>query len=153
MASVIGKGCSITSKVMTRGFVDCKQLVKLKMKALRSGVWLKTLQRIERALIELTISVATIVRNAKLVKSILTVTTKLEGAVESRISLVFREIDLPVPQRLSLIAQKLDYDSAKTLASNSSITRFLAVLYLNQIYYSIYTIIQNGAYVWTTSNL
>jgi len=123
------------------------------MKALRSGVWLKTLQRIDRALIELTISVATIVRNAKLVKSILTVTTKLEGAVESRISLVFREIDLPVPQRLSLIAQKLDYDSAKTLASNSSITRFLAVLYLNQIYYSIYTIIQNGAYVWTTSNL
>ena len=153
MASVIGKGCSITSKVMTRGFVDCKQLVKLKMKALRSGVWLKTLQRIERALIELTISVATIVRNAKLVKSILTVTTKLEGAVESRISRVFREIGLPVPQRLSLIAQKLDYDSAKTLASNSSITRFLAVLYLNQIYYSIYTIIQNGAYVWTTSNL
>jgi hypothetical protein len=101
------------------------------MKALRSGVWFKALQRIDRALIDLTIKVATIVRNPKLVKSIFTIITKLEGIMESRRSRACKEIGLHLAHKLSLTAQKLGNGSAKSWATDFSFARFLAVMFLN----------------------
>ena len=54
-------------------FLDKKQLVNLKTKAMRSGAWFKALQRIDRVLFDLTIRVVDNIRSAKLVKSIRTV--------------------------------------------------------------------------------
>ena len=50
-------------------FLDKKQLVNLKTKAMRSGAWFKALQRIDRVLFDLTIRVVDTIRSAKLAKS------------------------------------------------------------------------------------
>ncbi len=50
-----------------------KQLVKIKMKAMRAGVWFRALPRIDRALVDLTIKVAGNVRSLTLAKNIFSI--------------------------------------------------------------------------------
>ena len=113
--------------------INRKQLVNLKMKAMRSGAWFRTLKSIDRELIDLTIRVANIVRNTKLVKSIFTVSRKLESAMASHFSVVVREIGLPLAQQLSLVSQNLGNFSAKSWAYDRSFAVYLAVMHLNDL--------------------
>ncbi len=69
----------------SNGFLSRKQLVQMKIKAIRSGVWFKALPRIDRVLIDLTIKVAETVRSISLAKSIFAVVGKLEGLLESSV--------------------------------------------------------------------
>ena len=113
--------------------LDRKQLVKLKTKAMRSGAWFRALQSIDRVLIDLTIRVANSVRSVKLVESILTVSRKLESAMESRFSRVVREVGLPLAQKISFTAQKLGNISASSWVFDSSFAIFLAVMQINNV--------------------
>jgi hypothetical protein len=113
-------------------FLDKTELVKLKKRAVRSGVWFKALRRIDRVLIDLTIKVARYtVRSVALVKSIRAVMGKLEGLLESGLSRVIREVGFPLAQKVSSLAQKWGNTSAKSWASASSFVNFLAVMYIN----------------------
>jgi hypothetical protein len=112
-------------------FLNKTQLIKLKLKAIRAGVWFRALPRIDRALVDLTIKVASSVRSLTLAKNILVVTRKLEGFLESRLSRTFKKVGLPRAQKLSLIAQKLGNTSAESWAFNSAFAFFLAVLHIN----------------------
>ena len=113
-------------------FLDKTELVKLKKRAVRSGVWFKALRRIDRVLIDLTIKVARYtVRSVALVKSIRVVMGKLEGLLESGLSRVIREVGFPLAQKVSSLAQKWGNTSAKSWASASSFVNFLAVMYIN----------------------
>ena len=87
-------------------FLDKAQLMKLKLKAMRAGVWFRTLPRIDRALIDLTIKVTRNVRSVVLAKSILSITRKLEALLESKFVRAIREIGFPLAYKLSLFAQK-----------------------------------------------
>ena len=113
-------------------FLDKTELVKLKKRAVRSGVWFKALRRIDRVLIDLTIKVARYtVRSVALVKSIRAVMGKLEGLLESGLSRVIREVGFPLAQKVSSLAQKWGNTSAKSWASASSFVNFLAVMHIN----------------------
>ena len=112
-------------------FLNKKQLVNLKTKAMRSGVWFKVLQRIDRALFDLTIRVVGIIRSAKLAKSILMLTGKLENAMKGSFSIRLSEIGLPLAQKISSTAQKIGNISASTWAFDSSFAVFLAVMDIN----------------------
>ena len=114
-------------------FLNKKQLMNLKTKAMRSGVWFKALQRIDRVLLDLTIRVVDNIRSATLSKSILTLTRKLEEAMESSFSIRLREIGLPLAQKISLTAQRLGNNSASEWASESSFAIFLAVMHVNNV--------------------
>jgi hypothetical protein len=114
-------------------FLDKKQLVKLKTKAMRSGAWFKALQRIDRVLFDLTIRVVDTIRSAKLAKSILALARKLEDAMESSFSSRLREIGSPLAQKVSFTAQKLGNISAIDWAFDSSFAVFLAVMHMNAI--------------------
>ncbi|MFA5365742.1 MAG: hypothetical protein WC325_11230, partial [Candidatus Bathyarchaeia archaeon] len=72
------------------------------------------MQRIDRVLIDLTIKVADTVRSAKLAKSILELTRKLESVMESGLSRMVRQVGLSLAQSLSLVGQKLGNVSAKS---------------------------------------
>lgn len=111
------------------------QLIKLKMRAIRSGVWFKALQRIDRVLIDLTIKVTDTIRSAKLANSILMLTNKLESAMESRFSRAIREVGLPLAQKLSSIAKKLGNTSAKDWIHDSDFAVYLAVMQINNKYF------------------
>ena len=108
------------------------QLVKLKLKAIRAGVWFRALPRIDRVLVDLTIRVAGNVRSVTLATNILSITRKLEKFLESSLSRDFREFGLALAQKLSLIAQKWGNISAKSWASDMSFVKFLSVMHVNR---------------------
>ena len=113
-------------------FLTKTHLIKLKLKAIRAGVWFRALPRIDRALVDLTIKVASNIRSVTLAKNLLAVTRKLEGLLESSLSQALREVGLPLAQKLSLVAQKWGNTSAKNWASDVSFTKFLAVMHINE---------------------
>jgi len=114
------------------GFINKTQLVKLRLKAIRAGVWFRALPRIDRVLVDLTIRVAINIRSATLARNILAVTRKLEGLLESRILRAFRGVANKLAQELSVIAQKWGNTSAKIWASDVSFVNFLAVMHVNE---------------------
>ena len=113
-------------------FLNRAQLVKLKFKAMRSGVWFKALHRIDRVLIDLTIKVAENIRSPHLAKCILTVLGKLEGLLESSVLKSLRLIGRPLAEKISLTAEKLGNTSAKNWAADSSFAFFLAIMHTNR---------------------
>jgi hypothetical protein len=113
------------------GFLNKAQLIKLRLKAMRAGVWFRALPRIDRVLVDLTIRVASSIRSVTLAKNIWVVVRKLEGFLESSLSRAFREVGLPLAQKLSLVAQKWGNSSAESWSSDSSFAFFLAVLHIN----------------------
>jgi hypothetical protein len=114
------------------GFLNKAQLMKLRLKAIRAGVWFRALPRIDRALVDLTIKVASSVRSFTLAKNLLAVIRKLEGLLESSLSRALREVGLPLAQKLSLVAQKWGNSSAESWSSDSSFIKFLAVMHINE---------------------
>ena len=108
-----------------------KQLSILKKKAMRSGVWFKALQRIDRALFDLTIIVVENIHSAKLTKSIRVLTKKLEYFMKSDFSRKIEAIGSSLAQKISLEAQKLGNTSAYRWASDSSFAFFLAAMHIN----------------------
>ena len=113
-------------------FINKNQLMKLRMKAKRAGVWFRALPRIDRVLVDLTIRVASSVRSATLARNILAVTKKLEGLLDRSLVRAFRSIALQLAQELSSIAQKWGNTSAKHWTSDVSFVNFLAVMHINK---------------------
>jgi len=114
------------------GLLNKKQLVKLRLKAIRAGVWFKALPRIDRVLVDLTIRVAKSVRSITLASNILAVTRKLKGFLESRLLRAFRGVAHRLAQGLSLVAQNWGNSSARLWASDLSFVKFLAVMHINE---------------------
>jgi len=115
-----------TSSLLTK-----PQLVRLRLKAIRAGVWFRALPRIDRVLVDLTIKVASSIRSTTLAKNILAVIRKLEGLLENSLLRAFRSVATQLAQKLSLIAQKWGNTSAKNWASDVSFVTFLAAMHIN----------------------
>jgi hypothetical protein len=105
--------------------------MKLRFRAVRAGVWFRVLPRIDRALVDLTIRVTGSVRSATLARNLLAVTSKLEGLLENSLLRTFRKVGVSLAQKISVVAQKWGYTSAKIWASDVSFVNFLAVMYIN----------------------
>ena len=108
------------------------QLIKLRVKAIRAGVWFRALPRIDRVLVDLTIKVAENIRSAHLAKCIFAVVGKLEGLLESSVLKSLRVIGRPLAEKISSVAQKLGNISAKSWADDLSFAFFLAVMHTNR---------------------
>jgi hypothetical protein len=117
----------IATQDNSSSFINKAQLMKLRLKAIRAGVWYRALPRIDRVLIDLTIKVAINIRSFTLAKNIQAVMKKLEELMESKLSRAIRLIGLPLAQKMSSIAQKWGNAAAKRWASDSSFARFLVV--------------------------
>ncbi|MCW4005035.1 MAG: hypothetical protein NWF04_00340 [Candidatus Bathyarchaeota archaeon] len=105
--------------------------MKFKAKAMRAGAWFKVLPRIDRVLVDLTIRVAENIRSASLAKSILSITEKLEGVLESKFARAIREVGLPLSQKLSQVAICWGYVTAAAWANDKSYARYWAIMKLN----------------------
>ena len=114
------------------GFLDKSQLQKLRLRAMRAGVWFRSLPRIDRVLVDLTIRVAGNVRSFILAENILAVVRKLEGVMESRFLRAVREVGFSMARGLGLIAQKWGNAAAKEWAADEGFARYLAAMSLNQ---------------------
>jgi hypothetical protein len=116
----------------TSSLLNRTQLTKLKLKAIRAGVWFRGLPRIDRVLVDLTIKVADNIRSAHLAKSLFAVVGKLEGLMESSVLKSLRLIGYPLAEKISSIGQTLGNTSAKEWATDSSFAFFLAVMHINR---------------------
>jgi hypothetical protein len=116
----------------TSNFLNRKQLVAIKIKAMRAGVWFNALPRIDRVLVDLTIKVAENIRSLSLAKSIFAVLSKLEVLLESSALKSLRLIGRPLAERISLTAQNWGNTYAKNWATDSSFVFFLAILQTNR---------------------
>jgi hypothetical protein len=105
--------------------------VKIKLRAMRAGVWFRALPRIDRVLIDLTIKVADTIHSASLAKCVLSVTGKLEGLLESRLARSVKEIGFPLACKLSSFARKWGNLNAVVWAKDVGFARYLAVMQFN----------------------
>ena len=112
-------------------FLDRATLVKLKLKAMRAGVWFRALPRIDRVLVDLTIQVAETIRSPHLARSILSIVGKLEGLLESRLQRAVREIGLPLARKLSMFAQSWGNKTAKEWEIDEGYARYWAAMKIN----------------------
>jgi hypothetical protein len=119
------------SQVGNFGFFDKTQLMKLKLKAIRCGVWFTALQRIDRVLIDLTIKVNINVRSYTLAKSILTVARKLQEVFQSKLAHKIKEIGIPLTRKLSRLAQNWGNKGAREWVNDADFARYLTIMKLN----------------------
>jgi len=120
-----------TSSSSAGAFVDKTQLQKLKLRAMRAGVWFRALRRIDIVLIDLTIRVTSTVRSVLLARSVLSVTRRLEGLLESRLTRAVREIGFSLACKLSQLAQRWGNRNARKWISDMGFVRYLAIMHLD----------------------
>jgi hypothetical protein len=114
----------------SRGF-NVARLRELKCKAMRSGLWFKTLHRIDRALIDVTVRVAKSVYSATLAKALYSVIEKLESAFKSRVCSIMHRIGFSLAHKLSALAQKWGNYYARNWTCDESFAKFLAIMHIN----------------------
>ena len=102
-------------------------LVRLRLKALRRGIWFRNLKREERKLLELTIRVVEKVRSFILAKIVSRIVGKLCEAMESRVYRLMRCEGRRMAEGLSKIAQKWGYWAAKSWVRDRGFMQFLVV--------------------------
>jgi hypothetical protein len=112
-------------------FLNRAQLSKLRLRAVRAGLWHRALSRIDRVLVDLSISVAQSIRSVSLAKSLLSVVRKLESALEGRVVRAVREMGVPLACKLSGFALSWGNRGARGWASDVGFARYLAVMGLN----------------------
>jgi hypothetical protein len=127
-------------KIVSRGFLpnllDKACLKKIKLKALRAGVWFKVLPRIDRGLFDLAIRVAIKIRSDTLKRSLTAIMNKLEIALGDGVSRTLSSVGSSLARKLSLIAQRWGNKSAEKWICELSFHRFLAVIYINDMRFS-----------------
>ena len=107
-------------------------LVQTKKRALRRGIWFKTLNRVERAIIDLTVQCLDNIKSGKLAKLLTAITDKLQFAMESTVDRLVRTIGVSLAEKISSIAVGWGNVSAKSWASDLSFAGFLAVAHTNK---------------------
>jgi hypothetical protein len=120
-----------TRKDGAANFLERSQLLKLKQRAMRAGVWFRGLPRIDRVLVDLTIQVADCVRSVNLARCLLAVAGKLEALLESKLKRAVREFGLAIVCKLSALALGWGYTAARAWASDREFARYWAVMRLN----------------------
>ena len=129
MNAKLGKSSNGTKSVtLTR-----EALAKLRLKALRRGVWFRDLKQNERRLLDLTIRVVERVRSFLLAKLVSRILSKLCEAMESRILLLMRIEGRSLAEKLSKIGQAWGNRAAKFWANDCGFMQYLVVNNLSHL--------------------
>jgi hypothetical protein len=107
------------------------ELILIKQRALRKGAWFRVLNRIERAIISLTIRCVDKVRSSNLAEILRSVVDKLVDAVKSKVKRLMENIGRELALNLSRIAKGWSYAPAVAWSSDSGFIQYLAVTHVN----------------------
>jgi len=102
-------------------------LAKLKLRAVRRGVWFRDLKQSERKLLDLTIRVVERVRSFLLAKLVSRLISKLCEAMESKIFRLMRTKGRSLAEKLSCIAHAWGNKSARSWANDHGFIQYLTV--------------------------
>jgi uncharacterized membrane-anchored protein YjiN (DUF445 family) len=109
-----------------------QDLVKVKTRALRLRIWFKTLSRIERAIMDLTLKCVERIRSHILEETITTILDKIITALEQGFLTKADDVGRIIAKRIAEIAEEWGNDAASTWKFDSSFIRFLGISTLNQ---------------------
>lgn len=107
-------------------------LARVRLKALRCGVWFKELSRDERNLTELVIRVTDRVRSFLLAKLLSRIVKKLLDALEGEVARLMRTVGKSLAQKLSGIAQGWGNRSAARWPEDPGFVQYLTIMSLNR---------------------
>jgi hypothetical protein len=106
-------------------------LTKLRLKAVRRGVWFRDLKQNERKLLSLTIRVVQRVHSFILAKLVSRIVGKLCEAMESRVYRLMRTEGRRMAERLSKIGQVWGNRAARSWAEDRGFMQYLTVTNLS----------------------
>jgi hypothetical protein len=116
---------------MIRWTISRSELIKIKKKALRHKAWFKTLTRIDRAIIDLTIGCVEKIKSSKLVKIITEIINKLKQTLESPIKRLMKQLGFSLAKKISQIAQNWGNKSASRWIRELSFIQYLTIIHVN----------------------
>ncbi|MGD0644423.1 MAG: hypothetical protein ABSA75_05910 [Candidatus Bathyarchaeia archaeon] len=108
-------------------FLSVGLLVQAKQFALRRGVWFRTLSRVERGILDLTVQCVDCIKSGKLAKLLTAIVDKLQSAMENIVDRLVRNFGLPLARKISNIAISWGNRLASMWADDRSFARFLVV--------------------------
>jgi len=125
----VRSGKSSRSPVTTQPSIPLTReaLARLRLKALRRGVWFRDLKREERKLLELTIRVVEKVRSYLLAKIVSRLVSKLCEAMESRIFRLMRTEGRSLAEKIASIGEAWGNRAAKSWAKDRGFMQYLVV--------------------------
>jgi len=107
------------------------EMIRIRARAIRRGIWFRVLTKVERACIDLVIKVVERVRSRLLQKVLSSILKKLEEAMESQVWRLMREIGDKLAQKLSQIAQKWGNKTATKWAQDLGFIQYLTITQIN----------------------
>ena len=102
-------------------------LVEVKRLALRRRVWFRSLSRVERGVIDLTVKCVDIIKSGKLAKVVTAIIEKLQSAMESTVDRMVRAVGLPLARKMSRVAVGWGNHLAFMWADDLKFARYLAL--------------------------
>ncbi len=105
--------------------------MRIKANALRRRVWYKTLTRVERAILDLTIRCVEKVRSPTLARTISTILSKIWRTLEEGFMTKAETVGRKIAEKLSVFAQRWGNKTFSTWKCDSGFVKFLGVNALN----------------------
>ena len=115
------------SKAMYPSYFSRAELISVRRRALRRGVWFRVLGRVERGVIDLTIRCVETIRSPTLAGVIRRVLNKLADAMRGRVERLMGTVGRPLAARLSEVAQAWGNASAREWAFDLGLIRYLTI--------------------------
>ncbi len=106
-------------------FTSIKKLAEFKKFALRRRVWFKSLSRVERGIIDLTVKYVDNIKSTKLAKVVTAIIEKLQVSMESKAERLVRTVGLALAKKVSEIAVRWGNRLAIDWAKDREFARFL----------------------------
>jgi|WetSurMetagenome_2_1015567.scaffolds.fasta_scaffold451619_2 hypothetical protein len=110
------------NQVVSVGFISV-----IKKRALRRGIWLRALSRVERGVLDLTVRYVDCIRSTQLAKVVTAILEKLKFASESIVDRLVRTVGFSLAQKISNTAINWGNRHAFTWANDLAFARFLII--------------------------
>ena len=107
------------------------ELALLRARALRKGVWFRTLNRVERSIVELTMRCVNTISSNKLTSTLRKIVEKLKTALESPVRALAQSIGRQLAGLASKLASSWGNPHAHAWARDERFAFFWAICYLN----------------------
>lgn len=108
-----------------------QDLVIIKSRALRTGVWFRALSKVERAIIDLTIKCVDKVRSTVLARTISTIVSKILQSLEEDFMTRAERIGHEIAERLCTVGERWGNKACSTWKCDKCFIEFLGVSVLN----------------------
>ena len=114
-----------------RALLTRAEIIKLKNRALRRGLWYRSLARAERACLDLAVKVVEKVRSGLLLKVLYSIINKISELMESQVTRLMREVGCGLAEKLCAVAHAWGNRSALNWIRDPGFIQYLTISHLN----------------------